>query len=251
VTINARLLARLERRQGDTSARETKSKLAQAGFKPELIQAQARRLRRLVAGLEWDLPKTAWTDYERDAGHLAAKTAFVAETVARVKPSLAWDLGTNDGTFARVMAPHAGTVIAMDFDHATVEQLYRGLDVPNLTPLVVDLTDPSPGRGWALRERTPLHERGRPDLTLSLALIHHLAITRTVPLRAILEWLKSLGGVHILEFPHRDDPMVERLLAAKRDDWAYDREPFESALDELFEVRRRQDLGSRTLYEVA
>jgi hypothetical protein len=251
VTINARLLARLERKQGDTSARETKSRLAQAGFKPELIQAQVRRLRKLVAGLEWDLPRTAWTDYERDPEQLAAKTAFVEEAAARVKPRLAWDLGTNDGTFARIMAPHAGTVIAMDFDHATIEQLYRGLDAPNVTPLVVDLTDPSPGRGWALRERAPLPERGRPDLTLSLALVHHLAITRNIPLPAVLAWLKSLGGVHIVEFPHRDDPMVHRLLAAKRDEWPYDREAFESSLIEQFELRGRQDLGTRTLYEVA
>jgi hypothetical protein len=251
VTINARLLARLERRQGDTSARETKSRLAQAGFKPELIQAQVRRLRKLVAGLDWKLPQTAWTGYERDPEHLEAKTAFVEEAAARVQPQLAWDLGCNDGTFARVLAPHAQTVMAMDFDHATIEQLHRSLDTPNITPLVVDLTDPSPARGWALRERGPLHERGRPDLTLSLALIHHLAITRTVPLPAIVAWLKSLGGTHVIEFPHRDDPMVQRLLDAKRDPWAYDREAFESSLIERFEVHRREDLGTRTLYEVA
>ena len=251
VTINARLLARLERKQGDTSARETKSRLAQAGFKPELIQAQVRRLRKLVAGLEWDLPRTAWTDYERDPAQLEAKRTFVAEAAERVKPQLAWDLGCNDGTFARVVAPHAGTVIAMDSDHATIEQLYRGLDAPNITPLVVDLTDPSPARGWALRERTPLHERGRPDLTLSLALVHHLAITRTIPLPAIVEWLNSLGGTHVIEFPHRDDPMVQRLLDAKRDAWEYDREAFEAALRVHFELLRRREVHTRTLYEVA
>ncbi len=251
VTINARLLARLERRQGDTSARETKSRLARAGYRPALIQAQVRRLRKLVGALRWDVPTTAWTDYERDPAHLAAKTAFVAEAAERIRPELAWDLGTNDGTFARVVAPHAKTVIAMDADHATVESLYRSHDDPKVTPLVIDLTDPSPARGWGLRERSPLHERGRPDLTLSLALIHHLSITRNVPVRAVLEWLKGLGGTHIIEFPHREDPMVRRLLDAKRDDWAYDRDGFESSLTERFEVRRRQELDTRTLYEVA
>jgi hypothetical protein len=152
------------------------------------------------------------------------------------------------------MSPHAGTVIAMDFDHATIETLYRGLDAPNITPLVVDLTDPSPARGWDLNERAPLAERGRPDLTLSLALIHHLSITRNIPVRGILEWLKRLGGAHVIEFPHRDDAMVQRLLQAKRDDEAhpdYDRARFEAALDELFEVRNRLELSSRTLYELS
>lgn len=259
VTINARLLARLERKQGDTSARDTNAKLAKAGFKPEIIQAQVRRLHKLVGGLEWKTAKTAWTEYDDnnrgyDEPDLDAKKAFVAETAERVKPQLAWDLGANDGAFARIVAPHAQTVIAMDFDHETVEHMYRALDTPNITPLVVDLCDPSPSRGWALAERGPLPERGRPDLTLSLALIHHLSITRNIPVRAILEWLKSLGGVHVVELPLRDDAMVQRLLSAKRDDEAhpdFDREPFERAAGEVFEIRRSQELGSRVLYELA
>ena len=80
----------------------------------------------------------------------------------------------------------------MDFDHETVEHMYRALDTDQRSlPLVVDLCDPSPARGWALAERSPLPERGRPDLTLSLALIHHLSITRNIPVRAILDWLKA------------------------------------------------------------
>lgn len=218
-----------------------------------------RRLHKLVTGLEWKTAKTAWTEYDDnnrgyDEPDLAAKKAFVAAAAERVKPALAWDLGANDGAFARIVAPHASTVLAMDFDHETVEHMYRSLGHEgNITPLVVDLCDPSPGRGWALAERGPLPERGRPDLTLSLALIHHLSITRNIPVRAILEWLKGLGGTHVIELPHRDDAMVQRLLSAKRDDEAhpdFDREPFESALGEQFEVRNRLELSSRTLYEV-
>lgn len=259
VTINARLLARLERRTGDDdSARDTNAKLAKAGFKPEIIQAQVRRLHKLVRGLEWKPGKSTWSDYDADnRGYdepdLEAKRTFVETAAARVRPALAWDLGANDGYFARVVSPHATTVIAMDFDHETVEKMYRRLDTPNVVPLVVDLCDPSPSRGWALAERGPLPDRGRPDLTLSLALIHHISITRNIPMRAILEWLKSLGGTHVIELPHRDDAMVRRLLAAKRDDAAhpdYDREPFEAALNELFTVRNRLELSSRTLYEV-
>jgi hypothetical protein len=260
VTINARLLARLERKQGDRSARETKSKLAKAGYKPELIQAQVRRLRKLVAGLEWKTRATAWTDYdENNRGYhepdLEAKRRFVLAAAERVKPALAWDLGANDGAFARLIAPHARTVVAMDFDHETVEHMYGALKGTgaNITPLVIDLCDPSPARGWALSERAPLPDRGRPGLTLSLALIHHLSITRNVPVRAILEWLAGLGGTHVIERPHRDDAMVQRLLAAKRDDEAhpdFDEKPFEAALGELFELRNQQQLGTRTLYEV-
>ena len=260
VTINARLLARLERRTSDDdSARNTNAKLAKAGFKPEIIQAQVRRLHKLVKGLEWKPGKSTWSEYDADnRGYdepdLEAKRGFVEQVAARVRPDLAWDLGANDGYFARVVSPHAKTVIAMDFDHETVEKMYRQLDTTNVTPLVVDLCDPSPSRGWALAERGPLPERGRPNLTLSLALIHHISITRNIPVRAILEWLKSLGGTHVIEMPHRDDAMVQRLLSAKRDDEAhpdYHREPFETALNEIFTVHDRLELSSRTLYDVS
>ncbi|MEJ7894637.1 MAG: hypothetical protein WKF94_18550 [Solirubrobacteraceae bacterium] len=248
VTVNARLLARLERRHRETSARATTSQLARAGFKPEIIRANVRKLRKIIHQLEWDVPRTAWTDYKADR----EKLAFVTAAAERVGPALAWDLGANDGTFAKAIAPHAGTVVAMDADHATVEQLYRSLDGGNVLPLVADLCDLSPARGWKLAERGTLTDRGRPGLTLSLALIHHLVITRNVPMAEVLGWLASLGGTHVIEFPHRDDPMVQRLISAKRSHDTrpeYDREPFESSLNEQFEVHQRLELGTRTAYE--
>ena len=245
VTVNARLLARLERRHGDTSARATHSQLAKAGFKPEIIRANVRRLRKLVRRLDWTPPATAWTGYEPDGD----KADFVEEAARRVAPRLAWDLGANDGTFARLIAPHAQTVVAMDADHATAEHLYRaGGDV---LPLVVDLCDPSPARGWRLAERGALTDRGRPDLTLSLALIHHLVIARNVPVGEVVAWLASLGGAHVIEFPHRDDPMVGRLLDAKRAGDTrpgYDLEPFEAALRAHFEVLEHRQGRTRSLY---
>ena len=258
VTINARLLARLERKQGEKSARDTNAKLAKAGFKPEIIQAQVRRLHKLVAGLEWKTAKTAWTEYDDnnrgyDEPDLDAKKAFVAETAERIKPA-------SPGTSAPTTAPSPASSRPTRRPSSPWTSTTRrsstctAASTPtNITPLVVDLCDPSPARGWALAERGPLPERGRPDLTLSLALIHHLSITRNIPVRAILDWLKSLGGAHVIEFPHRDDAMVERLLSAKRDDEAhpdFNREPFEPALNEVFEVRDAPGARSRTLYAV-
>ena len=59
----------------------------------------------------------------------------------------------------------------------------------------------------------------------------------------------------MIEFADRDDPMVSRLLAAKREEVheSYGREAFERALGEGFDVERREELGSgtRTLYLAA
>lgn len=243
VTVNARLLARLEAR-GTGGGRSPR-------VRPEVIRATVRKLARLVRRLEWDAA-TEWRVYERDytAADLASKEEFVRIAAARAAPSLSWDLGANDGRFSRLVP---GRVVAMDADPGAADGLFFSLDRGEpILPLVVDVCDSSPARGWALREREPLTERGRPDLVLSLALVHHLCITRNVPLPEIVAWLASLGGTHVIEFPHRDDRRVQQLLAAKRPGDTrpdYDREPFEAALRGCFEVRSHLKTATRSLYE--
>jgi hypothetical protein len=59
----------------------------------------------------------------------------------------------------------------------------------------------------------------------------------------------------VIEFADRDDPMVSRLLAAKREEVheGYGSDEFERALGQGFEVERREQLdsGTRTLYLAA
>ncbi len=116
----------------------------------------------------------------------------------------------------------------------------------------MNLTDPSPGLGWRGAERRPLPDRGRPDLVLCLALVHHVTITANVPMQAWIDWLAELGASLVIELPTREDPMVQRLLAAKKegthDD--YEREAFERCLAGAFDVKRSERLasGTRVLY---
>jgi hypothetical protein len=254
------LHARLERRYAASSGREVRGELARAGFRPEIIRANVRRLRKLVARLRWTPDATAWTGYRQDNSYSEAdadaKERFVAIAAARRSRELAWDLGCNDGAYARILAGHARTVLAIDADHATVDRLYRALageEQRRVLPLVIDLCNPSPDCGWRGRERGSLLRRGRPELTLCLALVHHLAITRNVPLVEIVAWLAELGSPLVVEFPTPEDPMVQRLLAGKREGVHdnYTREEFERRLTEAFEVERHEQSpsGHRVLYE--
>ena len=117
---------------------------------------------------------------------------------------------------------------------------------------MVDLADPTPSLGWRGAERKNLPARGTPDLTLALALVHHLAITRNVPLVELLDWFASLKGSLVIEFVDPSDAMAQRLLAAKRDGLHedYTRETFVRLLAERFDVVRREELaeGRRLLY---
>jgi hypothetical protein len=87
---------------------------------------------------------------------------------------------------------------------------------------------------------------------LCLALIHHLSIAGSVPLREVVAWLRAYDCEVVVEFPHRADPMVTRLLGGKRTDAHpdYSHEVFVGLLESVFTLADSVDLrsGSRTLY---
>jgi len=259
VLTHVALHARLERRYGERAGGEVKEELKKANFKPELIKANVARLRKLVGRLRWKAGDTAWTDYRRANTYsdedAARKADFVREAIGGRQRRLAWDLGCNDGAYARIAAEQASEVIAVDSDHATVEALYRSLREEGerrILPLVANLADPSPGLGWRGRERRRLEERGTPDLVLALALVHHVSITANVPLGEFLDWLRELEAEVVIEFPTREDPMVRRLLSGKREgsNADYERGSFERQLGERFRIERSEPLpsGLRVLY---
>lgn len=229
-------------------------------FPREVIRANVRGLLGLVRGLSWEPARTTWSEYASshsyDAADRDAKVAFVGAALGARRRGQVWDLGSNTGAFARMAARHADQVLAIDGDHAALEQLYRALrgsGERRILPLLVDLADPSPGLGWALRERRTLADRGRPDLVLALALVHHLVLAANVPLDEVVAWLAALGGELVIEFVEREDPMVVRMLEGRPEFPDYRRERFESCLDAHFQPIARAALpsGRRVLYHVA
>jgi hypothetical protein len=262
VMTHVHLHARLDARYGERgrTSGEVRGELRAAGFGKELIRANVSRLQKLVERLDRPPPASVWTEYgaantysEADAEQ---KRAFVRNVVAGEDPGLVWDLGCNDGAYSRIAADAgAGYVVAVEGDRGTAELLYRALrdeGEQRILPLTMNLADPSPSLGWRGAERRALADRGRPGLVLCLALLHHLSIGANVPVGELVDWLRSLGAALVVEFVAREDPMVERLLAAKREGLHsdYELDFFERCLSEAFEVERRESLssGTRTLY---
>jgi SAM-dependent methyltransferase len=253
-TTHVFLHARLERRYADRAG-EVKSELRKAGFGKDLVLANTRKLRRIVDGLEWRGASDAWGDYTSTRTYsdadAARKAEFVSAAVAATSPQLVWDLGCNDGTYAKLAAAAGANVVATDSDHHVIDRLARE-ENERILPLVVDLADPSPSLGWRGAERRHLPARGRPDLIFALALVHHLAITRNIPLDELCDWLVGVGGALVVEFVDPEDEMARRLLAAKREGLHgdYTRAGFEQLLDERYDVERIEELagGRRVLF---
>lgn len=203
--------------------------------------------------------KTEWGSYYEDTNYSAEGMAEKERQVAALldahcgRGGKVHDLGANTGRFSRLAA--AGRyVLSHDIDEMAVERNYLsakadGLD--NVLPLVLDLTNPTPGLGWALAERDSLLDRIDGDFVLALALIHHIVISNNVPMAEAAAFFRRLAGGLIIEFVPKEDSQVRRLLATRRDIFPdYDAAHFEEAFGRHFDVLDRQRIAGteRTLY---
>ena len=188
-------------------------------MKREAVLTLVRGLRSCIEGLEWTPAGTEWADYVDDNSYTDAATrskqAIVAAALAPLGARTVWDLGANTGEYSRTARDVAPLVVSFDIDPAAVERNYRRVrsaEETGILPLLLDLANPSPAQGWAHSERLSLEQRGPADALLALALVHHLAIGRNLPLERVAAFLSRLGRALVIEFVPKDDVQVQRLL---------------------------------------
>ena len=215
-------------------------------------------LSRLVAKLTTDIEHTDWSRYDKTHSYqeadFEAKKAFVKKHVSTKKRDQIWDIGCNTGTFSRICSEYCNQVISIDGDHDAVEQLYlleKDTLSSNILPLVMNVSNISPGQGWEGSERRAFDERKKPDLVLCLALIHHIRMSANIPNALFLKWLRSLEAEIIIEFVNREDEMVIKMLTNKKEQYAdYNCERFVSEAELLFTIEDRRPLkgGKREIF---
>jgi hypothetical protein len=214
-------------------------------------------LRRTVEGLRWK-PSGHWVQYGLQTSYseagAASKHANLERMLDGTDARVVWDLGANVGTYSTVAAAKGRQVIAFDQDAGSVEHHWLALSPDaraSVLPLVMDLSNPSPGLGWGLEERRSLFERGPADVIMALALIHHLAIGNNVPLDRVASLFARLGRRAIVEFVPKEDPMARHLLAARKDIFPdYTLEGFRAAFARHFRILEEAQIDDsrRTLF---
>lgn len=207
--------------------------------KPEAIKHLVAHLETAVKGLGYNPQGTEWADYYTDTNYTTSgfthKKRLIRLLTKQVNPQVVWDLGANTGEFSQLAAEKAGLVIAFDSDPAAVEKHYRENRLPNVLPLLLDLTNPSPALGWENTERAGLQERGPADMVLALALIHHLAISNNLPLSRIAGFFRKVCRTLLIEFVPKSDSQVQRLLASRPDIFPdYNQAAFEAIFGTVF-----------------
>jgi SAM-dependent methyltransferase len=217
-----------------------------------------RSLRRLRRQLDAVKPRAAaasrWSGYENDLGHYSdtdreLKIDFVHRALTHTRPDRVLDVGTNSGAYALVAASLGASVVAADFDVASLERLYervRGERLP-VTPVVLDIARPTPGVGWNNREVLPfLHRaRGRFGMVMLLAVLHHLIVSERIPVERIVELLFDLDTPFVLvEWVSPGDERFREIARTHGELYAHlSTEFFEERLSARFDVLERLPLA--------
>jgi hypothetical protein len=211
-----------------------------------------------IKRLNWKPRGTEWAEYYDDTNYtgegLECKDRLVGEFLDTVQSGIVWDLGSNTGRYSKIAAERSGLVVSFDVDPAAVERNYLACIQErrrNILPILLDLINPTPGLGWSGHERMSLLERGPADTVMSLALIHHLAISNNLPFERIAELLARICTNLVVEFIPKEDSQVRRLLVCREDIFDdYTQSNFEGIFSRHFAIERAEKIvdSLRTLY---
>ncbi len=214
-----------------------------------------QQLKGFISKLHLAPAKSTWNHYYEETilnqEYLRHKEQVVRDMLTAIAPKRVTDIGCNTGVFSMIASEIAQEVIALDNDMRSVDKLYQTAQ-PNLYPFVADIANPTPALGWMNAERTSLLTRIRADTVMALAVIHHLALSKNIPLSFISRLFAEITEQHlIVEFVPKDDPKAQLLLAGKGDIFpGYSQAHFEAAFQEHFFIEQQTALAFslRTLY---
>lgn len=216
------------------------------------LQCTIRRMTWKPKGTEWADYYPANNNYLSDS--LKHKAQLIENFLNEISPKTVWDFGGNTGLFSRIASDKGIFTLSFDIDPAAVELNYRNVveqKEKNILPLVINITNPSPGIGWNNQERDAFLNRGSADAGLALALIHHLAISNNLPLEDIAGFFSKTCNYLVIEFVPKEDSQVQKLLSTREDIFPhYTRDWFESSFGKFFSIKQSCSIADskRILY---
>ena len=236
----------LNRERDDAYAKKRKAPSHSKAMIIGLVQS----LRRLINRLNYKIGHSDWSQYDithsYDDSDFNSKKKFIEKHASSRFREQIWDIGCNTGTFSDICSQHCNQVISIDSDFVAIEKLFlsqKEKTSSNILPIVMNLANTSPSQGFASKERKSFEERGKPELIICLALIHHMRISSNIPNIEFLKYLRSFDAEIIIEFVDRHDEMVKKLLTNKKEDYPdYNKQDFLREVQKYFEIKDRQSL---------
>jgi len=246
---NIHLLAKMENKHSEDYKAETK-----------IVKLSKKSQENIISSLYNYISKLSlkeaseWGDYytktNYNEGAFKTKKELIRDWVQPLNAESLIDVGGNDGTFARTVQDIVKDILVTDIDRNAVDFNFKQLlenKEDNMLPFVCDVLQPAPGIGFNNSERNSLIERLKdyaPDITMALALIHHITLSGNVPFEKSAEFFSKFSKYLIIEFPTREDSWVESLLVRKREfinhfDF-YNELNFEKGYKDHFELLKKE-----------
>ncbi len=245
--------------------------LARKPSKPISFELAKYLLRRTFWRLEKNLEavkpnldrhQTVWANYQATRNHysgadMAEKLSFVCQALMDSPVQTVLDLGCNAGEISLLAASQGKKVVAADFDHGALSQLYANLrrHPANISPVLLDLGRPTPAVGWMNREIASFMHRahGKFDCVIMLGLIHHLLVSERAPLQLILQLIQALEPrTLIIEWIDPSDPRFVEIAGLNQAAFEHlSAEKFEAVFAQAYRLIRKQRLpdNTRVLYQ--
>jgi ribosomal protein L11 methylase PrmA len=252
------LHARSQTKHADDAASQEKVLVDNKKLSRSNLLAILQSLQNTVSKLTFPKQGTEWGSYYEDTNYTEAgqknKVELIEKWLGNIKPISVWDAGGNDATFSRLASRRNIFTVSTDIDSVAVEKAYRYSRQekdPFLLPLVLDLTNPSPAIGWDNQERASFMKRGHFELSMVLALVHHLAISNNLPLDFLASFFQNQTDWLIIEFIPKTDSNVKRLLVSREDIFPeYDLYHFEQIFSQYFVIHEKEKIkeSERTLF---
>ncbi len=145
------------------------------------------------------------------------------------------DIGCNTGEYTFVALENGlNKGIGIDSDHISLNSAYSKAKKlkSNFTTLYIDLLNPSPNRGWILKERDSFIGRYKFDSIIALAVIHHICIGGNIKLDQAVDFLINIAPKGLIEFVPKNDYTVKKMLGLREDIFSdYSEENFMRCLE--------------------
>lgn len=244
--------------QANLSKKNVNTDIKEPAFSKKKMLQLLKSLQQTAGSFSLNKPSGVWSAYYEEASqrqdYLSQKKELVARWISKMNVQTAFDAGANEGGFSFLLAEKGIRTISADFDHYSINNLYKELKtkgIKDIHPVVADLSNPSPAMGVNNQERASLLERVNCDLVLALALIHHLAIGKNIDFEKIAGLFSSLGKNLIIEFVPKTDEKIKLMLQHKPDiyNW-YTKDAFLAAFGLRYKIIEEKEIGisGRTLY---
>ncbi len=233
---------------------KNKKGLSKSSFKFLLL-----RLKKFIKKLKINNQVTVWENYSETNTYSDEEEVKKIEIVENFFQAnnfrILADLGCNDGKYSKIASKNKiEKIIAFDFDLKVIDKayLYCKKNNLNILPLYLDFSNPSSNLGWLEKERKSFKTRANFDCILALALIHHLAIAKNIPLTDAIDFLISLAPKGLIEFVPKEDPTVKLMMSLKGDIFPdYTEENFKRILEKKVKIEKIITVSktNRKIYE--